>query len=403
MPAYAYEAVDKMGRRKKGNIEAASPDRAQSMLKGEGLIPLSVHEQSFLNKDVNIGGSGVSKRDLSVFCRQFVSIINAGVPIVDAMGMMEDQTENKRLQKALGEVKNNIAKGESFANALRERSDIFPSMMINMVEAGEASGSIDVSLDRMATQFEKDTKLTAMIKKALIYPIVVVCVAIIVMIVMMAFVIPNFMEMFKDLDTDMPKLTQIVMAAADFFKANWILVVGIIIVIVVGLKVFSASQVGTEFLSKAAIKIPAFKDFTIKTSSSRLARTLATLTSSGISMIDALDISAKTMSNYMFRQAVLECKEEVKKGVPLSEPLKRSGLFPPMVVHMTKIGEETGDMDSMLTKMADYYDEEVENATQNLLSVMEPVIILVIAVFVGILVGACVMPMLSLYKGLDNL
>lgn len=403
MPAYAYEAVDKMGRRKKGNIEAASPDRAQSMLKGEGLIPLSVHEQSFLNKDVNIGGSGVSKRDLSVFCRQFVSIINAGVPIVDAMGMMEDQTENKRLQKALGEVKNNIAKGESFANALRERSDVFPSMMINMVEAGEASGSIDVSLDRMATQFEKDTKLTGMIKKALIYPIVVVCVAIIVMIVMMAFVIPNFMEMFKDMDTEMPGLTKAVMAAADFFKANWIIVVGVIIVIVVGLKVFSASQVGTELLSKAAVSIPAFKDFTVKTSSSRLARTLATLTSSGISMIDALDISAKTMTNYMFRQAVLEAKEEVKKGVPLSEPLKRSGLFPPMVVHMTKIGEETGDMDSMLTKMADYYDEEVENATQNLLSVMEPVIILVIAVFVGILVGACVMPMLSLYKGLDNI
>lgn len=403
MPAYAYEAVDKMGRRKKGNIEAASPDRAQSMLKGEGLIPLSVHEQSFLNKDVNIGGSGVSKRDLSVFCRQFVSIINAGVPIVDAMGMMEDQTENKRLQKALGEVKNNIAKGESFANALRERSDIFPTMMINMVEAGEASGSIDVSLDRMATQFEKDTKLSGMIKKALIYPIVVVCVAIIVMIVMMAFVIPNFMEMFKDMDTEMPGLTKAVMAAADFFKANWIIVVGVIIVIVVGLKVFSASQVGTELLSKAAVSIPAFKDFTVKTSSSRLARTLATLTSSGISMIDALDISAKTMTNYMFRQAVLEAKEEVKKGVPLSEPLKRSGLFPPMVVHMTKIGEETGDMDTMLTKMADYYDEEVESATQNLLSVMEPVIILVIAVFVGILVGACVMPMLSLYKGLDNL
>ncbi len=403
MPAYAYEAVDKMGRKKRGNIEAASPDRAQSMLKGEGLIPLKVSEQSFLNKDVNIGGSGVSKRDLSVFCRQFVSILNAGVPIVDAMGMMEDQTENKRLKKALGEVKANIAKGESFANALRERSDIFPSMMINMVEAGEASGSIDVSLDRMASQFEKDTKLSALIKKALIYPIVVVCVAIVVMIVMMAFVIPNFMDMFKDMDTKMPALTLAVMGAADFFKAYWYLIVGIIVVIVIGLKVFSASQVGTEFLAKAAISIPAFKEFTIKTSSSRLARTLATLTSSGISMIDALDISAKTMTNYMFRQAVLECKEEVKKGVPLSEPLKRSGLFPPMVVHMTKIGEETGDMDSMLTKMADYYDEEVENATQNLLSVMEPAIILVIAVFVGILVGACVMPMLSLYKGLDNI
>ena len=207
MPAYAYEAVDKMGKKKRGNIEAATPDRAQSMLKGEGLIPLKVSEQSFLNKDVNIGGSGVSKRDLSVFCRQFVSILNAGVPIVDAMGMMEDQTENKRLQKALGEVKANIAKGESFANALRERSDIFPSMMINMVEAGEASGSIDVSLDRMASQFEKDVKLGGLVKKALIYPIVVVCVAVVVLIVMMAFVIPNFMEMFKDMDTKMPALT----------------------------------------------------------------------------------------------------------------------------------------------------------------------------------------------------
>ena len=403
MPAYAYEAVDKMGKKKRGNIEAASTDRAQSMLKGEGLIPLKVSEQSFLNKDVNIGGSGVSKRDLSVFCRQFVSILNAGVPIVDAMGMMEDQTENKRLKKALGEVKANIAKGESFANALRERSDIFPPMMINMVEAGEASGSIDVSLDRMATQFEKDTKMAGMVKKALIYPIVVVCVAIIVMIVMMAFVIPNFMEMFKDMDTKMPGLTLAVMAAADFFKAYWYLILGAIIVIVIALKIFSASQTGTEFLSKAAISIPAFKNFVVKTSSSRLARTLATLTSSGISMIDALDIAAKTMTNYMFRQAVIECKEEVKKGVPLSEPLKRSGLFPPMVVHMTKIGEETGDMDSMLTKMADYYDEEVEAATANLMSVMEPVIILVIAVFVGILVGACVMPMLSLYKGLDNI
>ena len=403
MPAYAYEAVDKMGKKKRGNIEAASPDRAQSMLKGEGLIPLKVSEQSFLNKDVNIGGSGVSKRDLSVFCRQFVSILNAGVPIVDAMGMMEDQTENKRLKKALGEVKANIAKGESFANALRERSDIFPSMMINMVEAGEASGSIDVSLDRMATQFEKDTKMAGMVKKALIYPIVVVCVAIVVMIVMMAFVIPNFIKMFKDMNTKMPALTLAVMGAADFFKAYWYLIVGVIVIAFIAIKVFSASQMGTEFLAKAAISIPALKNFTIKTSSSRLARTLATLTSSGISMIDALDIAAKTMTNYMFRQAVIECKEEVKKGVPLSEPLKRSGLFPPMVVHMTKIGEETGDMDSMLTKMADYYDEEVEAATANLMSVMEPVIILVIAVFVGILVGACVMPMLSLYKGLDNI
>ena len=354
MATYQYRAVDKYGREKKGSIEATTPDRAASMLKGEGLLPVKVTEQSIFQKDINLGGSKVSNRELAVFCRQFVSIINAGVPIIDALGMMEEQTENKQFKKAIGEVRTSVAKGETLGNSMRARTDVFPSMLINMVDAGEASGSIDVSLDRMATQFEKDAYLSGLVKKAMVYPIVVLCVAIGVCIVLLVKVVPTFMEMFEDMDIDMPGITTFVMNASDWLKRNWFIALAVILVIAIGIKIFMSSRTGTIFFATLAIKLPAIKNFTIKSSSSRLARTLSTLTASGISMIDSLDITAKTMSNYLFREAVFECKEEVKKGVPLSEPLKRCGLFPPMVIHMTKFGEETGDLEAMLTKMADY-------------------------------------------------
>ena len=403
MATYQYRAVDKYGREKKGSIEATTPDRAASMLKGEGLLPVKVTEQSIFQKDINLGGSKVSNRELAVFCRQFVSIINAGVPIIDALGMMEEQTENKQFKKAIGEVRTSVAKGETLGNSMRARTDVFPSMLINMVDAGEASGSIDVSLDRMATQFEKDAYLSGLVKKAMVYPIVVLCVAIGVCIVLLVKVVPTFMEMFKDMDIDMPGITTFVMNASEWLKRNWFIALAVILVIAIGIKIFMSSRTGTIFFATLAIKLPAIKNFTIKSSSSRLARTLSTLTASGISMIDSLDITAKTMSNYLFREAVFECKEEVKKGVPLSEPLKRCGLFPPMVIHMTKIGEETGDLEAMLTKMADYYDEEVEAATQALMAALEPMIILFMAGVCGVIIGAVIAPMGALYDGLDNL
>ena len=403
MATYQYTAVDKFGKEKKGSIDATTPDRAASMLKGEGLIPVKVTEQSIFQKDINLGGSKVNNRELAVFCRQFVSIINAGVPIMDALGMMEEQTENKQFRKAIGEVRTSVAKGETLGNSMRQRTDVFPTMLINMVDAGEASGSIDVSFTRMATQFEKDAHLAGLVKKAMIYPIVVFFVAIAVCVVLLVKVVPTFMEMFKDMDVKMPGITTFVVNASDWLKANWFIAVGVIVLIVIGFKIFTSTQTGTVFFATLAIKLPALKNFTIKSASSRLARTLSTLTAAGISMIDSLDITAKTMTNYLFKQAVYECKEEVKKGVPLSEPLKRCGLFPPMVIHMTKIGEETGDLEAMLTKMADYYDEEVENATQALMAALEPVIILMMAGICGVIIGAVVAPMGALYTGLDNL
>lgn len=404
MASFAYIAIDKRGKERKGSVEADTKEKALAAVKAEGLTPLSVTPQNFLTKDINFSFSkGASVRDMSLFCRQFTSILRAGVTIIDALGMLADQTENKGLSKAIRDVQIDIQKGETLGDSMRKIPEYFPSMLVNLVDAGEASGSLDVSLERMAIQFEKDAKLKGMIKKAMIYPMVVCVVAIAVVILMLAYVVPTFMEMFADLDIEMPMLTVMVMNASDFVQSNLLLIIAIIAIAAIGIKTFVNTPRGKGVIGYLGVKIPVLANFTVKTSSSRLARTMSTLLYSGITMVDALEITAHTMDNVLFKEALIEAREEVLKGVPLSEPLKQSGLFPAMVVHMTKIGEDTGDMEAMLEKMADYYDEEVELATQSLMAALEPMIIVVLAVIVGVLVGAVVSPMLSLYTGLDNL
>ena len=404
MANFSYVAIDKMGKEKKGSIEAEDKEKALAAIKAQGLTPMSVTAQTFLTQDINISVSkGVSAREHSLFCRQMVSILRAGVTITDALGMLSEQTEHKGFSKAIKDCQINIQKGETLGNSMRKAPEYFPPMLVNLVDAGEASGSLDVSLERMAIQFEKDAKMKGMIKKALTYPMVVVFVAIGVVILMLAYVVPTFMEMFADLDIEMPKLTVMVMAASDWVQANFILLIAVIIALVVGIKYATKTKRGKAIIGYIGIKLPALSNFTVKTSASRLARTLSTLLYAGLPLVDALEITAHTMDNVYFEEALKDAKEEVLKGVPLSEPLKTCGLFPAMVVHMVKIGEETGDMEAMLEKMADYYDEEVELATQSLMAALEPMIILVLAIIVGVLVGAVVSPMLSLYTGLDNL
>lgn len=404
MPSYSYTAINKLGKEKKGTVEADDRDKAISVVKSMEMMPLTVTEQNILTKDISFDiGPAVSVRELSMFCRQFTSILRAGVALNDALGMLSEQSENKGFSKAIKNLQRNIQKGETLANSMRLHPKYFSKMMISLVEAGEASGSLDVSMERMGIQLEKDAKLQGVIKKAMVYPCVVLVVAIAVVIVMLAYVVPSFMEMFADMDIEMPALTLAVIAASDFVQQNLILILGIIAVGGTAFMYFWKSEAGQWFFGGVALKIPAIRNFVIKTSTSRMARTLTTLLYSGLSMVDALEITANTMTNLYIKKALLDAKEEVMKGVPLSEPLKRSNIFPAMVIHVTKIGEETGDMKSMMTKMADYYDEETELATQSLLAFLEPMIILVLAVIVGTLVGAVVMPMLSLYTGLDAL
>lgn len=404
MPGFSYVAVDKRGKEKRGSLEAETRERALEQLKAEGLIPVSVREQGALNKEIDFSiGKKVKPRDLSVFCRQFVSITQAGVPMKEALQMLSEQTENKWLKRAISEVLLNVEKGNTLADSMRSQPDIFPPMLVNMVEAGEQSGSLEMAFSRMAVHFEKEAKLKATIKKATIYPIILVIAAIGVIAVMLLFVIPIFIDMFADLDIEMPALTMFVMNSSKWMTSHWYVVLAIIVGVVVAYKLIYKTTQGRLTIDRIKMKMPLFGKLTVKTACSQFARTMSTLLMSGISTIDALETTSKIVNNIHYTNAMLKAREEVMKGVPLSEPLEASGIFPPMVYHMTGIGEEAGNVEEMLEKMADYYDEEVEMTTQSVLAAMEPIIILFMALIIGTLVIAVIWPIASMYNGLDNL
>lgn len=404
MPGFSYVAVDKRGKEKRGSLEAETRERALEQLKAEGLIPVSVREQGALNKEIDFSiGKKVKPRDLSVFCRQFVSITQAGVPMKEALQMLSEQTENKWLKRAISEVLLNVEKGNTLADSMRSQPDIFPPMLVNMVEAGEQSGSLEMAFSRMAVHFEKEAKLKATIKKATIYPIILVIAAIGVIAVMLLFVIPIFIDMFADLDIEMPAITMFVMNSSKWMTSHWYVVLAIIVGVVAAYKLIYRTTQGRLTIDRIKMKMPLFGKLTVKTACSQFARTMSTLLMSGISTIDALETTSKIVNNIHYTNAMLKAREEVMKGVPLSEPLEASGIFPPMVYHMTGIGEETGNVEEMLEKMADYYDEEVEMTTQSVLAAMEPIIILFMALIIGTLVIAVISPIKSMYDGLDNL
>ena len=404
MPGFSYVAVDKRGKEKRGSLEAETRERALEQLKAEGLIPVSVREQGTLNKEIDFSiGKKVKPRDLSVFCRQFVSITQAGVPMKEALQMLSEQTENKWLKRAISEVLLNVEKGNTLADSMRSQPDIFPPMLVNMVEAGEQSGSLEMAFSRMAVHFEKEAKLKATIKKATIYPIILVIAAIGVIAVMLLFVIPIFIDMFADLDIEMPAITMFVMNSSKWMTSHWYVVLAIIVGVVAAYKLIYKTTQGRLTIDRIKMKMPLFGKLTVKTACSQFARTMSTLLMSGISTIDALETTSKIVNNIHYTNAMLKAREEVMKGVPLSEPLEASGIFPPMVYHMTGIGEETGNVEEMLEKMADYYDEEVEMTTQSVLAAMEPIIILFMALIIGTLVIAVISPIASMYNGLDNL
>ena len=404
MPGFSYVAVDQAGKEIKGSIDAENRERVAETLRRDGLLPLSIKEQGVLNKEIDFAiGKKVKPRDLSVFCRQFVSITEAGVPMKEALQMLAEQTENKWLKRAIAEVLTNVEKGNTLADSMMAFPDIFPGMLVNMVRAGEASGSLEMSFSRMATHFEKEAKLRATIMKATIYPIILICAAIGVVAVMLLFVIPIFVDMFADLDVQMPALTLAVMGASSWMASHWYVILIIAVIAAAAYRLIYQTDQGRLAIDNVKMKMPLFGKLTVKTACAQFARTMSTLLSAGLSTTSCLDIVAGIMKNVHYANAFLKAKEEVMKGIPLSEPLQAAGIFPPMVYHMTGIGEETGNLEEMLEKLADYYDEEVEMTTQSILAAMEPLIIVFMALIVGTLVIAVILPIGAMYEGLDNL
>ena len=402
METFSYKAVDASGKDVKGAIEAESKDEAARKIKEQGFTPISIGKQGALDKDVNLSFFGPKKipaRDMSVFCRQFASILKAGVSVINALEMLGEQTENKRLKEAIERTQSSVEKGENLSDSMRENEE-FPS--IDMIKAGEASGSLENSLTRMAVQFEKDAKLKGVVKKAMMYPIVLIFVMIGVIVVMLTFVIPSFMTMFEDLDSELPVTTRAILAMSDSIKGYWYVYLIVVVGIVVGVKLYGNTENGRHNLDKLKLKIPVFGLLQTKSACASFARTMSTLLQAGMPMIDALEISASTMKNVLYYDALEKVKSGVSLGLPLSNQLRTSGLFPPMVVHMVGIGEETGNVEEMLTNSAVYYEEEVEVQTQTLTSLMEPIIIVLMAFVVVLLILAIYQPMIQLYNTLGS-
>ena len=396
MAQYNYKAMDKNGKAKKGSIEAINLDKAKEKLKSEGLIVQDIKEQGAGKKG---GGKKVKDKDLAVFCKQFSAVLNAGVTIISALEMMSEQLENKTLKRALQEAQSYVQKGGTLADAFKLNPKVFPP---NMTAAGEMSGNLEICFDRLTTHFETANALHSKVKGAVTYPIVILIVVVAVVAVLLVGVIPQFSQMFDDLGSELPAATQMLVNLSNFLQHKWYILVIIVAAIVFGLKAFGKTEPGSLMYAKIGIKFPLFGNLTIKSAAATFSRTMATLMASGISLIDAVEQVAKMINNRIIREALLDAKTQIAKGVPLSKPLRDCGIFPPMLPQMTKIGEETGNIEDMMDKVADYYEMEVNDATDALTAAMEPLIIVIMGVVVGGIVMAIYSPMLSMYDAVDS-
>lgn len=403
MAQFKYQIIDKNAKKKSGSIEADSIEKARQILKAEGSTVLKLEEGSILDKEISFGSLGKGKkvktRDLGVFCKQFKSILHAGIGMSAALDMLSQQTTSKTLQAALKNVGTNVQKGENLASAMRKEGPrVFPNILVNMMDAGEASGSLEVALERMSTHFDRDAKLKGMVKSALMYPIVLIIVTIIIAVIMLVGVLPSFESTFASMGSELPAYTQMLMGLSDSlieYGYIWIIAIAII---VVAYKMYAKSEKGSRVVAGIKLKIPLFGQLSVKTECARFSRTLSTLLAAGMPLVEAIEITGKTLDNVLFKDALKDAVVQVQRGTPLSAPLKASGLFPNMVLHMLGIGEESGNVEEMLDNVAEYYDEEVQTATAALTSIMEPMIIVVMAVIVVAIIAAIYAPIFGMYN-----
>ena len=403
MPLYQYKAIDRSGKTIKEQVDASSMETAKNSLRSLGYTLIEIKEVKPWDKDIELPFLGNPKpKDMAIFCRQFRSLLHAGVTVSVVLSMLAQQTENKKLVTAIRDIQTGIEKGETLAASMARHPKIFSKMLVNMIAAGEESGKLEECFYQMEVWFDKATRTKSAVGKAMIYPCILIVVMIIVLIVMMVKIIPSFMGVFDEMDMELPKVTLAVMAACNWFAKWWLVIVAVLLALVVGGSLFKKTDKGQHFFGWFARKIPVVRDLTVKSASATFCRTLSLLLHSGLTLLDALDLVASNMSNIYFKEAVITVKVMVSQGWGMSQGLNSAGIFPKMVTNLAGIGEETGDLQGMLDKTADYYDQEVEAATQNLLSLMEPLVILFMAVFVVILVLAIFLPMLNMNSAYDQ-
>jgi len=385
MAAFSYTARDAKGEMKSATLEAANREEAINQLKKQRLNVIKIDEQTKKKKS----GGRVAMRDIVIFTRMFSTMINSGLPLVQAMGILAEQSENPVLREVTKAVVFDVESGNTVADALRKHPNAFSDLYVNMVAAGEAGGILDTILMRLAVFMEKNDALVRKVKGAMIYPGVIVTVAGGAIIVLLVFVIPTFQRMFAEVGIPLPLPTRIVIGMSGLLQSYWYMMGGGIFLAFWSLKKYYATSDGQLVIDRLMLKFPVLGDVLRKTAVSRFTRTLGTLIGSGVSILDGLEITAKTSGNRVIQDAIMESRASIAGGETISAPLKKSNVFPPMVVSMINVGEQTGGLDEMLSKIADFYDEEVDAAVSGLLALMEPVMI----VFLGVVVGGMVIAM----------
>ncbi|HEY8166394.1 MAG TPA: type II secretion system F family protein [Gemmatimonadaceae bacterium] len=386
MAAFTYTARSFAGDLRSATIEAPSRDDVIAQLRRQRLTVVKIDEAG---KKKGGRRGAIKMRDIVIFTRQFSTMINAGLPLVQALTILAEQSQNKTLQDITRKVVFDVESGNTVADALGKHPQAFSNLYVNMVAAGEAGGILDTILMRLATFMEKNDALIRKVKGAMIYPSVIMAVAGIAVTVLLIFVIPVFENLFSSAGLALPLPTRVVMALSRFLKSYWYLVISFGIASVFLYKRYVSKPDGRLKVDRFLLKVPVLGDVLRKSAVSRFTRTLGTLVSSGVSILDGLEITAKTAGNRVVQDAIMESRSSIAGGDTIAAPLKKSGVFPPMVISMISVGEQTGGLDEMLSKIADFYDEEVDAAVSNLLSLLEPVMI----VFLGVVVGGMVVSM----------
>ncbi|MEO8199315.1 MAG: type II secretion system F family protein [Gemmatimonadota bacterium] len=400
MPMYEYTARNQTnGQIMKGTQEAANREDVNKFLRKNKMAMVKITEQPKAIK-FKMGG-GIKTRDIVIFTRQFATMINAGLPLVQSLDILAQQTENKKLAEVVRAVVYDVESGNTLADAFRKHPKAYTDLYVNMVAAGEAGGILDTILLRLATFLEKNDALVRKVKSAMIYPGVIFSVAAIAVAVLLIFVIPTFQNMFASVNLELPLPTRIVIGASDLLIGYWWVIVGVIILGVFGLKQYYASDVGKKKIDQLMLNAPVLGDLLRKSAVSRFTRTLGTLISSGVSILDGLEITAKTAGNRVIHDAVMDSRQSIAGGETIAGPLERSKVFPPMVISMIAVGEQTGGLDEMLTKIADFYDDEVDVAVGALLSLMEPIMIVVLGIIVGGMVVAMYLPIFDMVNAVQ--
>jgi type IV pilus assembly protein PilC len=400
---FAYDAINAQGLEFKGELIAPDPSAAREQLRKQGLLPASLEEVS----GAKAGGQGavgkrVKQKALQIFSRQFATMIESGVSVVQALVILEDQTADKNLAAVVRELRTDVEGGQLLSQAMARHPRTFNRLYVAMVEAGEAAGILDTVLDRVAVQIEKETRIKRRVKGAMIYPTLVLGFATVVLIGMLTFLVPIFVGIFEDFGGELPTLTKIVVSASELVRGSWYILFPAIGAVIYGLRRWKRTEQGRRSWDTIKLRIPMkIGDVVHKVALARFSRTLSTLVGAGVDIIKSLEITGQTSGNWVIEDSLVKVREKVHEGIPISQPLLDNPTFPPMVAHMVKVGEETGELEKMLGKVADFYEDEVDSAIQSLTSIIEPIMMIGVGAMVGVIIISMYLPMfkmLSLIK-----